>query len=123
MRKIRGIGRRYSHLMVKTAGVDPDKRAGELTEKEVEELVDIVNNPLNHNIPTWFLNRRRDPKDGTFSQQVANGWDTKIREDLEKMKKIKLHKGLRHFFGFKVRGQHTKSNGRHGNIVGVAKKK
>ena len=69
------------------------------------------------------MNRRRDPKDGTTSQVVANGWDTKIREDLEKMKKIKLHKGLRHYFGLRVRGQHTCSTGRRGQTVGVAKKK
>jgi len=69
------------------------------------------------------MNRRRDPKDGTTSQVVANGWDTKIREDLEKMKKIKLHKGLRHYFGLRVRGQHTCSTGRRGKTVGVAKKK
>ena len=69
------------------------------------------------------MNRRRDPKDGTTSQVVANGWDTKIREDLEKMKKIKLHKGLRHYFGLRVRGQHTCSTGRRGKTVGVTKKK
>jgi small subunit ribosomal protein S18e len=46
-----------------------------------------------------------------------------MREDLEKMKKIKLHKGLRHYFGLRVRGQHTGSTGRRGNTVGVSKKK
>ena len=30
--------------------------------------------------------QKKDPKDGSYTQQVANGWDTKIREDLEKMK-------------------------------------
>jgi hypothetical protein len=36
-----------------------------------------------------MVNRRKDPKDGVTSHQVANGWDTKIREDLERMKKCK----------------------------------
>jgi small subunit ribosomal protein S18e len=70
-----------------------------------------------------MLNRKKDPKDGTFSHQVANNWDTKMREDLEKMKKIKLHKGLRHYFGLRVRGQHTCSTGRRGKTIGVTKKK
>ena len=40
-----------------------------------------------------------------------------------KSKKIKLHKGLRHYFGLKVRGQHTNSTGRRGKTVGVSRTK
>ena len=46
-----------------------------------------------------------------------------MREDLERMKKMKLHKGLRHYLGLRVRGQHTCSTGRRGKTVGVSKKK
>jgi len=46
-----------------------------------------------------------------------------MREDLERMKKIKLHRGLRHFWGLKVKGQQTKSTGRTGRTLGVARKK
>ena len=42
---------------------------------------------------------------------------------MERMKKMKLHKGLRHYFGLRVRGQHTCSTGRRGKTVGVSKKK
>jgi small subunit ribosomal protein S18e len=71
--------------------------------------------------------------------------DVKIREDLERMKKIRLHRGLvrytcrasvavcrrvltrpscpqRHFWNLKVRGQHTKTTGRHGRTVGIARR-
>ena len=48
--------------------------------------------------------------------------DTKIREDLERMKKIKQHRGLRHHWLLKVRGQHTNSNGRRGVTIGVIRK-
>ena len=89
----------------------------------MEKIIDIISKPLEYDIPAWFLNRRRDIKEGDNTQQVSNGWDTKIREDLERMKKMKLHKGLRHFFGLKVRGQHTCSTGRRGKTVGVSKKK
>lgn len=44
---------------------------------------------IDYDIPKWLLNRKKDTKDGTYSHQVANNWDTKIREDLERMKKIK----------------------------------
>ena len=46
-----------------------------------------------------------------------------MREDLERMTKMKVHKGLRHYFGLRVRGQHTCSTGRRGKTVGVSKKK
>ena len=49
--------------------------------------------------------------------------DTKAREDLEKMKKIKLHRGLRHFWGLKCRGQNTGTTERRGRTLGVTKKK
>ena len=91
-----------------------------LTQKE--EQVNY-SKPLEYDLPQWVVNRKKDPKDGSYTQQVANGWDTKIREDLEKMKKIKLHKGLRHYFGLKVRGQHTNSTGRRGKTVGVSRTK
>ena len=92
--------------------------------KEVmKKIIDIICKPLEYDLPQWVVNRKKDPKDGSYTQQVANGWDTKIREDLEKMKKIKLHKGLRHYFGLKVRGQHTNSTGRRGKTVGVSRTK
>lgn len=30
---------------------------------------------------------------------LANGLDNKLREDLERLKKIRAHRGLRHFWG------------------------
>ena len=110
-------------MVCKKADLDLNRRAGTLTDQEIEKIIDIVSKPLDYNIPEWFLNRQKDTKDGTYSQQVANGWDTKMREDLERMKKMKLHKGLRHYFGLKVRGQHSCSTGRRGKTVGVSKKK
>ena len=29
------------------------------------------------------------------------------------MKRVRLHRGLRHYWGIRVRGQHTKTTGRH----------
>eukprot|EP00091_Calanus_sinicus_P009379 TRINITY_DN2196_c0_g1_i4.p1 TRINITY_DN2196_c0_g1~~TRINITY_DN2196_c0_g1_i4.p1 ORF type:complete len:140 (-),score=37.23 TRINITY_DN2196_c0_g1_i4:57-476(-) len=71
----------------------------------------------------WFLNRQRDHKDGKTNQVMANILDNKIREDLERLKKIRAHRGLRHYWGLRTRGQHTKTTGHKGKTVGVSKKK
>jgi small subunit ribosomal protein S18e len=142
--KIKGVGRRYSNLVCKKADVDLNKRydhphthaserrtcrltmphsAGELTSEELERIVTIIQNPTQYKIPSWFLNRQRDIVDGKDSHILANGVDSKLREDLERLKKIRAHRGLRHYWGLRVRGQHTKTTGRRGRTVGVSKKK
>ncbi|KAI1335115.1 ribosomal protein S13 [Xylariaceae sp. FL0016] len=123
MTKITGVGRRYSNLVCKKADVDLNKRAGELTSEELERIVTILQNPTQYKIPTWFLNRQRDITDGKDSQVLSNGVASKLREDLERLKKIRAHRGLRHYWGLRVRGQHTKTTGRRGRTVGVSKKK
>src|ERR1700681_1946216 len=66
--RIRGIGRRFSNLILKKADVDLNKRAGELTEDEIENIKTVISNPLQFNIPEWFLNNRKDRKEGKSSQ-------------------------------------------------------
>ena len=82
-----------------------------------------MQNPLDHGIPKWFLNRRKDIADGSYGQLLANGLDNKLREDFERLKKIRCHRGLRHSWGLRVRGQHTKTTGRRGRTMGVSGKK
>jgi len=120
---IKGVGKRFATQVCKKADVDITKRAGELTEEEVEKVVTIMQNPRTYKIPDWFLNRQKDKRDGTFSQLLSNGLDNKLREDLERLKKIRSNRGLRHWWGLRVRGQHTKTTGRRGRTVGVSKKK
>merc|ERR1712117_182794 len=123
MTSIKGCGRRFSNLVLKKADIDLTKRAGELSEEEVERVITIMQNPRQYKIPDWFLNRKKDIKDGKYSQVLANSLDNKWREDLERLKKIRAHRGLRHYWGLRVRGQHTKTTGRKGRTVGVSKKK
>lgn len=56
-------------------------------------------------------------------QVTGSTVDSKLREDLEMLKKMRCHKGLRHHWDICVRGQHTKTTGRRGRTVGVSKKK
>lgn len=65
-------------------------RAGELTAAELDQLMVIVANPRQFKIPDWFLNRKKDYKDGKYSQVVSNALDMKLRDDLERLKKIRL---------------------------------
>eukprot|EP00178_Gracilaria_changii_P003188 TRINITY_DN14676_c0_g2_i1.p1 TRINITY_DN14676_c0_g2~~TRINITY_DN14676_c0_g2_i1.p1 ORF type:complete len:166 (-),score=34.45 TRINITY_DN14676_c0_g2_i1:224-694(-) len=120
---IRGIGRRFSTMVLKKADVDITKRAGELTNEEIERVVSIMQSPRQFKIPDWFLNRQRDFKDGKTGQVISNGLDNKLREDFERLRKIRSHRGIRHMLGLRVRGQHTKTTGRKGRTVGVSKKK
>ena len=120
---IRGVGRRFSNICCKKAEIDLGKRAGELSAEEVERLVTIIQNPRQFKVPDWMLNRKKDAKDGKFSQVVSNTLDMKLRDDLERLKKIRAHRGLRHYWGLRVRGQRTKTTGRKGRTVGVSKKK
>ena len=110
--QIRGIGRRFSNVVCKKAEIDMGKRAGELSAAELESLMVIVSNPRQFRIPDWFLNRQKDFKDGKYLQLSSNALDTKLRDDLERLKKIRNHRGLRHYWGIRVRGQHTKTTGR-----------
>lgn len=104
-------------------GFDLWHRAGQLQPDEIERLVAIIQNPLHFRIPEWFLNRKKDVKTGKYTQAYANQLEQKLREDLERLKKMRAHRGLRHYWGIKVRGQHTKTTGRRGRTVGVSGKK
>ncbi|CAH0394353.1 unnamed protein product [Bemisia tabaci] len=120
---IKGVGRRFSNLVLKKADIDLDKRAGECTDEEVEKIITIMSYPRVYKIPDWFLNRQKDVTDGKYSQITASNLESKLRDDLERLKKIRVHRGMRHHWGLRVRGQHTKTTGRRGRTVGVSKKK
>ncbi|XP_039112623.1 40S ribosomal protein S18-like [Hyaena hyaena] len=119
---IKGVGQRYAHVVLRKVHIDLTKRAGELTEDEMERVITIMQNPHQDRIPDWFLNRKKDVKDEKYSQVLANGLDNKLCEDLERLKKIRAHRGLCHFRGLHVRGWHTKTTGRRGRTVAVSKK-
>eukprot|EP00759_Apiculatamorpha_spiralis_P045687 PhF_6_TR42440/c0_g1_i1/m.64008/K02964/RP-S18e, RPS18; small subunit ribosomal protein S18e len=123
LRCIKGIGVRMAILVVKKAGIDPNRRAGTLVPDELERIADVIASPMKYKIPEWFLNRKKDPKTGKSEYVTSVGWDNKIREDLERLKKARAHRGIRHHYGHRVRGQHTNTSGRHGRTLGVMARK
>ncbi|KAL0389491.1 UNVERIFIED_CONTAM: 40S ribosomal protein S18 [Sesamum calycinum] len=112
---IKGIGRRFANIVCKKADIDMNKRAGELSNAEIDSLMVIVANPRQFKIPDWFLNRKKDYKDGKFSQSSYIY--------ILLCATLRNHRGLRHYWGLRVRGQHTKTTGRRGKTVGVSKKR
>ncbi|KAJ5072747.1 40S ribosomal protein S18-RELATED [Anaeramoeba ignava] len=120
---IKGVGRRFAIVCCRKADIDINLRAGELTKEQIDRVVQVMENPTQFQIPNWFFNRQKDSRTGTNSQLFANKLEQVFREDLEKLKKIRCHRGLRHYWGMKVRGQDTKKTGHKGKTVGVSRKK
>lgn len=119
---IKGIGRRYADALLKRSNIGLAKRAGELSDEELERINEIIQNPTGK-IPTYMNNHQFDANDGTTTQLVANNLDANYRLLLERGKKIRNVKVMRILKGLKVRGQRTQSNGRHGGAMGVSRKK
>ncbi|AES95626.2 ribosomal protein S13P/S18e [Medicago truncatula] len=102
---------RFANICCEKADVDMNMRAGKLSAAELDNIMTVVANPRQFKVPDWFLNRKKDYKDGKFSQLVSNQLDMKLRDDPERLKKIRNHRGLRHYWGLRVRGQHTTTIG------------
>merc|ERR1712113_869382 len=89
--KIRGIGRRFATLICRKAEIDIRKRAGEMTQSEIEKVKAIIQNPRQYNIPDWFLNRQKDMQTGKPLHLHAHQLAAKFREDLQKWKKTRFN--------------------------------
>ena len=65
-----------------------DCSAGELSTEEIDKIVAVIQNPLQF-MPSWFVNRKKDIKDGKTTHVYANLLDTKMRDSLERLWKIR----------------------------------
>ena len=119
---IRGVGSRISNAIVKKLELDPNELAGKLDDKNVENIEKSVMK-LNEILPDWLLNRQKDYDTGEDIHPVSVDLKMLHDDDLNRMKKVKSYKGIRHASGHKVRGQRTYSNGRKGLALGVSRKK
>ena len=87
---IYGIGRKSSNDILAKTGIDPDKRAKDLTEEEVAKIRDEIENSY-----TVEGDLRRD-----------------VALNIKRMVEINCYRGIRHRKGLPVRGQRTKTNAR-----------
>lgn len=87
---IYGIGRKSAQDILRATGIDPDKRAKDLTEEDVAKLRDEIEE--NYKV------------EGDLRRDVAL--------DIKNMIEINCYRGIRHRKGLPVRGQRTKTNAR-----------
>ena len=87
---IYGIGRKSSNDILAKTGIDPDKRAKDLTEDEIAKLRDEIENAYT--------------VEGDLRREVAL--------NIKRMIEINCYRGIRHRKGLPVRGQRTKTNAR-----------
>lgn len=122
IRSINGVSFAYAKA-ISNIFEKAEKTVSELSEAELEKLDDIITHPEKYGIPDWFYNRRKDPESGNNIHLVTSQLDFTQKMDINKEKKIKSYKGMRHMFDLPVRGQRTRGSFRKGKVVGVSKKK
>jgi len=121
--QIKGIGRRFAQAIVRLANVSPEMRIGAISEKDLNRLEEIIIDPVGNGIPNWMVNRKKDLRTGEDRHLLGNQLEISVKRDIDRMKRNKSYKGVRHHLHLKVRGQRTKSTGRHGLVVGVMRRK
>ena len=119
---IKGINVRVAVVIARRVGIPLRKKMGDLTDAEITSLQEVLTE-LPDMLPTWMCNRPRDIDTGEDMYLISQELDIFLQDDLNRLKKIRSYKGVRHEAGKKVRGQRTSSNGRKGTTLGVIKKK
>ena len=120
--EIKGVGASLSNAILQKAGVNPDLRAGYLTESDISKIEDVIREPAKYNLPSWLFNRRKDSDTGKDTHLLSADLVLKTKTDIDQAKEIRSWRGYRHAYGLKVRGQRTKTTGRAGKALGVKKK-
>ena len=87
---VHGIGPKFAKDILTEAGVDPDKRAGQLTDQETSSITTVI--------------------DGGYIVEGALRRQTS--QHIQRLRDIRSYRGERHRKGLPVRGQRTRSNAR-----------
>ncbi|MCS7121513.1 MAG: 30S ribosomal protein S13 [Archaeoglobaceae archaeon] len=119
---IKGIGIRMAQNIVYELDLDPRKKLGELEDEKIEKLKKFIEEKI-EDLPSWLLNRRKEPHSGKSFHLLSKDIELARILDVENLIKIRCYRGMRHARGKKVRGQRTRTTGRRGRTVGVQRKK
>ncbi|MDO5825013.1 MAG: 30S ribosomal protein S13 [Methanosphaera sp.] len=119
--EIKGVGKAFALAICKVLDLDQEQQIGYIDEDSVNKIEEVLENPQEFGIPEWLLNRRIDYETGETTHLIESDLNMTLRDDLNRMKKIRSYKGKRHEVGLPVRGQRTKSTFRHGSSVGVSR--
>ncbi len=119
--QIKGIGYNFATAILDTLKINTNSNIGFLTESDVQAIEKLITDPSSGNFPIWFLNRRKDIETGADIHMLTSDIDFTLRNDIERERITASWRGYRHLNGLKVRGQRTRTTGRKGGAVGVAK--
>jgi len=119
--QIKGIGYNFATAILDTLKINTNTNIGFLSESDVQSIEKLITNPVAGNFPVWFLNRRKDVETGANMHLLTSDIPFTLRNDIERERITNSWRGYRHMYGLKVRGQCTRTTGRKGGAVGVAK--
>jgi len=121
--EIKGVGISFANAICRVLRIDPEMKIGFLTDEEISKIESVLKNPQEYGIPSWMLNRRKDYETGKDLHLTGAELIYYVKQDIEREKRIRSWRGVRHALGMKVRGQRTRTTGRTGATVGVRKKR
>ena len=119
--QIKGIGYNFATAILDTLGISHALNVGDITDSDVRKIEGIITDPAKAGFPKWFLNRQKDIETGQDKHLVTSDIPFTLRNDIERERITASWRGYRHLSGLKVRGQRTRTSGRRGGAVGVAK--
>ncbi|MDC1024171.1 30S ribosomal protein S13 [Nitrosopumilus sp.] len=119
--QIKGIGYNFATAILTTLKINSHSNIGHLTEANVQAIEKLILNPVEAKFPLWFLNRQKDIETGKDMHLLTSDIPFTLRNDIERERVTVSWRGYRHLSGLKVRGQRTRTSGRRGGAVGVAK--
>ncbi|MCM8820017.1 MAG: 30S ribosomal protein S13 [Candidatus Omnitrophica bacterium] len=90
LRYIYGIGPSNSLIVLQNTGIDPEKRASELTDEEISKITAFIQSHYK--------------VEGELRRQTA--------QNIRRLIEIGCYRGIRHKKGLPVRGQRTRCNAR-----------
>lgn len=119
--QIKGIGYNFATAILDTLKISPDLNVGDITDANVQDIERTITDPAGAGFPRWFLNRQKDIETGQDMHLLTSDIPFTLRNDIERERITASWRGYRHLSGLKVRGQRTRTSGRRGGAVGVAK--
>ncbi len=120
---IKGIGYRVAETVVRELKLNPKEKIGNLSDEDIERIRVLVEEKLEEFLPSWMKNHRKDYLTGEDKHLLSTDLDLQKQDDINRLKRIRAYRGIRHERGLPVRGQRTRANGRRGLAVGVSRKK
>lgn len=121
--EIRGIGNRMADLVLKKAEIPTSTFIGLLNDDQIKKINEIMDDPIKFGVPSWYVNHTKERESGKDIHLIGSNLALYDRNDIDRLKKLRTYRGIKHAAGHKVRGQRTKSTGRGGRSMGVSRKK